>query len=77
MFENGVLLSDKELWLRKNKAPLLILDEIDGISKSIQGDGSNKTIAGLLKIIDQDRKEPDCTKCMTTCCESTSKGFSF
>ncbi|CAD7956910.1 unnamed protein product [Amoebophrya sp. A25] len=62
VFENGVLLSEKEIWMRENKAPLLILDEIDGISKSTQGDGSNKTIAGLLKLIEQDRKEPDCTR---------------
>ncbi|CAD7940841.1 unnamed protein product [Amoebophrya sp. A120] len=62
VFENGVLLTEKELWMRENKAPLLILDEIDGIAKTSGGDGSNKTISALLKIIDQDKKEKDCTK---------------
>eukprot|EP00392_Amoebophrya_sp_AT5.2_P005076 g5085.t1 len=62
IFENGVELTEKEQWMRENKAPLLILDEIDGIGKSVGGDGSNKTIAALLKLVDTDRKEKDCTK---------------
>lgn len=39
-FENGVPLSEKEVWMRKNKAPMLILDEIDGIARGTSADGT-------------------------------------
>lgn len=62
VFENGQLLTDRQKWLRENKPPLLILDEIDGISKSSAGSGANKTIQAITKLLDQDLKESDCAK---------------
>ena len=61
-WEKGNLLTEEERRLRHSKPPLLILDEIDGVSKRGSGVGGNKSIGALLSMLAKDKKEKNSQK---------------